>query len=67
MIVDRSTWWASAASGDGHFLAHQLQPNLVLLQRRQQPLRPPASPVGATLLCHDQILLDGFSSRPDVV
>jgi hypothetical protein len=32
--------------GDRHLLTHQLQPDLVLLRRAQEPLRTPAGAVG---------------------
>ena len=46
-------------------LAHQLQPDLVLLQRRQEPLGAPASPVGTTPgIGHDHALLARQRARP---
>src|SRR5512144_2255451 len=43
--------------GDRHLLADQLQPDLVLLRRGQEPLRAPAGTVGPTVgFGHDRIL-----------
>jgi len=53
--------------GDRHLLADQLQPDLVLLRRRQQPLVAPADMVGSAMLFgHDQILRDHSENPSDV-
>jgi len=53
---------------DGGLAADELEPDLVLLQRRQEPLGPPAEPVGPTLeIGHDQTLLLGSATPADVV
>jgi hypothetical protein len=54
--------------GDRHLLPHQLQPDLVLLRRRQEPLRALAGTVGAAVdFGHDQILRDRSENPADVV
>src|SRR5512144_895665 len=51
--------------GDRHLLADQLQPDLVLLRRGQEPLRAPAGTVGPTVgFGHDRILQQ-MSENPD--
>jgi hypothetical protein len=50
--------------GDRHLPAHQLQPYLVLLRRRHEPLAAPAGAVAPSLLFgHDQILRE-WSENP---
>jgi len=51
-----------------HLLTYQLQPYLLLLQRRQEPLAATAGTVATAVgFGHDQILLDGSWIQPDVV
>jgi len=54
--------------GHRHLLTDQLEPDLLLLQRRQEPLRATPGTVGIAVgFGHDQILLDGSRIPPDVV
>jgi len=54
--------------GDRHLLPHQLQPDLVLLRRRQKPLCASAGTIGSmSLLCHDRILHERLENPSEVV